>query len=77
MVRYRAIAGLLLPLFLTSAMACSVLPWTRSRSPYTKAEVARLSDKDIYVIDGEKYVKVPSGKDEQGNVQFQYVKVER
>jgi hypothetical protein len=77
MVRYRAIIGLLLLLFVTSAMACSVLPWKRSRSSYTKDEVARLSDKDIYVIDGEKYIKIPSGKDEQGNVQFQYVKVDR
>jgi hypothetical protein len=68
---------LLLLLFVTSAMACSVLPWKRSRSSYTKDEVARLSDKDIYVIDGEKYIKIPSGKDEQGNVQFQYVKVDR
>jgi hypothetical protein len=77
MVRYRVISGLLLLLFVTSAMACSVLPWKRSRSSYTKDEVARLSDKDIYVIDGEKYIKIPSGKDEQGNVQFQYVKVDR
>jgi len=68
---------LLLLLSVTSVAACSILPWKKSRSPYTKEEVARLSDKDIYVIDGEKYVKVPSGKDEQGNVQFQYVKVER
>jgi hypothetical protein len=68
---------LLLLLFLTSAVACSILPWKRSRSPYTKEEVARLSDKDIYVIDGEKYMKVPSGEDEQGNVQFRYVKVDR
>jgi hypothetical protein len=77
MVRYRAILGLLLLIFLTSAVACSILPWKRSRSPYTKEEVARLSDKDIYVIDGEKYIKVPSGRDEQGNVQFQYVKVDK
>jgi hypothetical protein len=77
MVRYRAIVGLLLLIFLTSAVACSILPWKRSRSPYTKEEVARLSDKDIYVIDGEKYIKVQSGRDEQGNVQFQYVKVDR
>jgi hypothetical protein len=77
MVRYRAIVGLLLLLSVTSAAACSILPWKRSRSPYTKEEVARLSDKDIYVIDGEKYIKIPSGRDEQGNVQFQYVKVER
>jgi hypothetical protein len=77
MVRYRAISGLLLLIFLTSAVACSILPWKRSRSPYTKEEVARLSDKDIYIIDGEKYIKVPSGRDEQGNVQFQYVKVDR
>jgi hypothetical protein len=76
-VRYRAVVGLLLLLSVTSVAACSILPWKKARSPYTKEEVARLSDKDIYVIDGEKYVKVPSGKDEQGNVQFQYVKVER
>jgi hypothetical protein len=76
MVRYRVILGLLL-LLVTFAMACSVLPWKKSHSSYTKDEVARLSDKDIYVIDGEKYIKVPSGKDEQGNVQFQYVKVDR
>jgi hypothetical protein len=77
MVRYRVILGLLLLLFVTFAMACSVLPWKKSHSSYTKDEVARLSDKDIYVIDGEKYIKVPSGKDEQGNVQFHYVKVDR
>ena len=77
MVRYRAIVGLLLPLIVTSLMACAILPWKRERSPYTKEEVARLSDKDIYIIDGEKYLKVPSGTDEQGNVQFQYVTVDR
>ena len=77
MVRYRVILGLLLILFVTSAMACSVLPWKRSHSSYTKEEVARLSDKDVYVIDGEKYIKTPSGKDEQGNEQFQYVKVDK
>jgi hypothetical protein len=76
MVCYRVISGLLLLLLVTSVMACSVLPWKRSRSSYTKEEVARLSDKDIYVIDGEKYIKIPSGKDELGNVQFQYVKVD-
>ena len=77
MVRYRAIIGLLLPLIVTSLMACAILPWKRDRSPYTKEEVAKLSDKDIYIIDGEKYLKVPSGTDEQGNVQFQYVTVDR
>ena len=77
MVRYRVISGLLLLLFVTSVMACSVLPWKKSRSSYTKDELARLSDKDVYVIDGEKYIKIPSGKDEHGNVQFQYVKVDR
>jgi hypothetical protein len=77
MVRYRATIGLLLVLLVTSVMACSILPWKRERSPYTKEEVSRLSDKDIYIIDGEKYLKVPSGTDEQGNVQFHYVKVDR
>jgi hypothetical protein len=77
MVRYRAIIGLLILVFVTSMMACSILPWRRARSPYTKEEVAKLSDKDIYIIDGEKYLKVPSGTDEQGNVQFHYVKVDR
>jgi hypothetical protein len=69
--------GLLLPLFLTSAVGCALLPGKRSKPPYTKAELVRLSDKDIYVIDGEKYVKVQTGKDEKGNVQFTYVKVDR
>jgi len=69
--------GLLLPLFLTSAIGCAILPWKKSPSPYTKAELARLSDKDIYVIDGEKYVKVQTGRDEKGNVQYAYVKVDR
>jgi hypothetical protein len=68
---------LLLLLLVTSLMACSILPWKRDRSPYTKEEVAKLSDKDIYIIDGEKYLKVPSGTDEEGNVQFQYVMVDR
>jgi hypothetical protein len=77
MVRYRALSGLLLLLLVTSLMACSILPWKRDRSPYTKEEVAKLSDKDIYIIDGEKYLKVPSGTDEEGNVQFQYVMVDR
>jgi hypothetical protein len=77
MVRYRALSGLLLLLLVTSLMACSILPWKRERSPYTKEEAAKLSDKDIYIIDGEKYLKVPSGTDEQGNVQFQYVMVDR
>ena len=77
MVRYRAIIGLLLPLLVTSLMACSILPWKRARSSYTKEQVAKLSDKDVYIIDGEKYLKVPSGTDEQGNVQFHYVQVDR
>ncbi|MCJ7662955.1 MAG: hypothetical protein MUO24_01790 [Desulfobacterales bacterium] len=76
-VRLRAIMGLLLPLFVTSAVGCAILPWKKSPSPYTKAELARLSDKDIYVIDGEKYVKVPTGRDKEGNVTFTYVKVDR
>jgi len=76
-VRYRAIVGLLLAIFVTSAVACSLLPWKRSPSPYTKEELARLSDQDIYVIDGEKYIKVPTGNDAEGNVQFEYVKVDR
>jgi hypothetical protein len=73
----RAIIGLLLTIFLTLAVGCALLPWKKSPSPYTKAELARLADKDIYVIDGEKYVKVETGKDEQGNVQWAYVKVDR
>jgi TolB-like protein len=72
-----AIIGLLLTLFLISAAGCSHLPWKKSPSPYTKEQLARLSDKDIYVIDGEKYVKVATGTDEKGNVQFAYVKVDR
>jgi hypothetical protein len=69
--------GLLLPLILTSAVGCSLLPWKKAPSPYTKKELAKLSDKDIYVIDGEKYIKVETGKDEKGNAQFTYVKVDR
>jgi hypothetical protein len=67
-------------MFLTSSMACSLLPWKQSHSShtnYTKEELARLSDKDIYIIDGEKYVKVPTGKDEAGNITFIYIKVDR
>jgi hypothetical protein len=77
MARLRAICGLLLTLFLTSSTACALLPWKKSHSSYTKEELARLSDKDIYVIDGEKYVKVPSGEDDEGKVRFTYVKVDR
>jgi hypothetical protein len=77
MARVRAICGLLLLIFVTSAAACALLPGKRSHSSYSKAELARLSDKDIYVIDGEKYVKVPTGKDAEGNVKFTYVKVDR
>jgi hypothetical protein len=76
-VPLRAIIGLLLPLFLTAAVGCALLPWKKSPSPYTREQLARLSDKDIYVIDGEKYVKVETGKDEKGNVQYAYVKVDR
>ncbi|OGP56465.1 MAG: hypothetical protein A2Y65_10505 [Deltaproteobacteria bacterium RBG_13_52_11] len=76
-VRFKAIVGLLLPIFLTSSMACSILPWKKSHSSYTREELARLSDKDIYVIDGEKYVKVPLEKDEKGDVKFTYVRVDR
>jgi hypothetical protein len=72
----RAIIGLLLTLFLISAAGCSLLPWKKSPSPYTREQLARLSDKDIYVIDGEKYVKVAKGIDEKGNVQCAYVKVD-
>jgi hypothetical protein len=77
MALFRAIVGLLLSIFLTSAVACTLLPGKRSHASYTKEELVRLSDKDIYIIDGEKYVKVPSGKDEAGNVTFTYVKVDR
>lgn len=77
MVCLRAIVGLLILSCVTSVMACSLLPWKRSPSPYTKEELTRLSDQDIYVIDGEKYIKVPTGNDEEGNVQFKYVKVDR
>jgi hypothetical protein len=73
----RAIVGLLLTLFLISAVGCALLPWKKSPSPYTKEQLARLSDKDIYVIDGEKYVKVAKGIDEKGNIQCAYVKVDR
>jgi len=73
----RAIIGLLLTLFLISAAGCALLPWKKSPSPYTKEQLARLSDKDIYVIDGEKYVKVAKGIDEKGNIQCAYVKVDR
>jgi len=73
----RAIIGLLLTLFLISAVGCALLPWKKSPSPYTKEQLARLSDKDIYVIDGEKYVKVAKGINEKGNVQCAYVKVDR
>jgi len=75
-VRARTIIRLLLPLLLASALACSVLPWSK-RSPYTKEELARLADKDIYTIDGEKYIKVPAGRDEKGNIKFRYMEVER
>ncbi|HEX9948780.1 MAG TPA: hypothetical protein VGB29_01380, partial [Thermodesulfobacteriota bacterium] len=56
---------------------CALLPRKKSPSPYTKEQLARLSDKDIYVIDGEKYVKVAKGINEKGNVQCAYVKVDR
>lgn len=76
-VRLRTIVGVLILIYVCSALACSLLPWERSPSPYTKEELARLSDQDIYVIDGEKYIKVPTGDDEEGNVQFKYVKADR
>ncbi len=75
-MRARTIVGLLLSILLASAVACSILPWGK-RSPYTKEELARLADKDIYIIDGEKYIKVPAEKDEKGNTKFKYMKVER
>ena len=68
---------MLLTLLLISAAGCALLPWKKSPSPYTKEQLARLSDKDIYVIDGEKYVKVAKGIDEKGNIQCAYVKVDR
>ena len=78
MVQFRTVVGLLLFSLVASAMACSLLPWGRkSPSTYTKDELAILEDKDIYVIDGEKYVKVSAGRDEKGNIKFTYVKVER
>ena len=64
------------PILLVSVLSCSLVPWGK-RSAYTKEELARLADKDIYIIDGEKYIKVPAGKDEKGNTTFRYVKVER
>jgi hypothetical protein len=73
----RAIIGLLLTLILISAAGCALLPWKKSPSPYTKEQLAKLADKDIYVIDGEKYVKVAKGIDEKGNIQSAYVKVDR
>jgi hypothetical protein len=73
----RAIIGLLLTLFLTFAVGCALLPGKKAPSPYTKEQLARLADKDIYVIDGEKYVKVARGIDEKGNIQYAYVKVDR
>jgi TolB-like protein len=73
----RAIIGLLLTLLLISAAGCALLPWKKSPSPYTKEQLAKLADKDIYIIDGEKYIKVAKGIDEKGNIQFAYVKVDR
>lgn len=67
---------MLVALFLISAAGCALLPWKKAPSPYTKEQLARLSDKDIYVIDGEKYCKVAKGIDEKGNVQCAYVKVD-
>jgi hypothetical protein len=68
---------LLLPIFMTLSAACALLPGKKSQPSYTKAELAKLSEKDIYVIDGEKYIKVPAGKDPDGNTKFKYVKVDR
>jgi hypothetical protein len=73
----RAIIGLLLTLLLISAAGCALLPWKKAPSPYTKEQLAKLADKDIYIIDGEKYVKVAKGVDEKGNIQSAYVKVDR
>jgi hypothetical protein len=74
-VRARIIFDLLILILLTFAMACSLLPWGK-KSPYTKEELARLADKEIYIIDGEKYVKVIEGKDEKGTIRFKYIKIE-
>jgi hypothetical protein len=75
--RWWAIYGLLVPIFLTFSAACALFPGKKSQTPYTKADLAKLSDKDVYVIDGEKYIKVPAGKDPDGNTKFTYVKVDR
>ncbi|UCC66761.1 MAG: hypothetical protein JSW32_02115 [Deltaproteobacteria bacterium] len=39
--------------------------------------MARLADKEVYIIDGEKYIKVPTQSNEKENIKFRYVKVER
>ena len=42
------------------------LPWAK-RSPYTREELRVLRDRDLYIIDGRRYLKV---RDERGEVQF-------
>lgn len=71
----KASVAVLLVLILAVSLACSKLPWPK-RSRYTKEELARLADKDVYTIDEEHYIKVPTGTDEKGNVTFAYVRVE-
>lgn len=42
------------------------LPWVK-KSPYTREELAAFRDKDVYIIDGERYLKV---RDERGEIRF-------
>ena len=52
-------------------IGCSLWPWGK-RSPYSREELARIADKEVYIIDGERYIKVPA-ENERG---FCYVKVD-
>jgi hypothetical protein len=46
------------------------------KSPYTKQELQRLADKDVYIIDGERYIKVSKQTDALGTTTFIYEPVE-
>lgn len=52
------------------------MPGKKNPPAYTKEQLVQLADKDIYIIDGEKYIKVEE-VDEKGDRRYVYVKVDR
>ncbi|UCD70760.1 MAG: hypothetical protein JSW70_07070 [Syntrophobacterales bacterium] len=75
----RALGAVFIPFLALFLTACSLLPWLKSENQaHRKMKERALGDKEVFIIDGQEYVKVANSGEEKNpsGSRYQYIPVD-